>query len=250
MLTYVLQELYQYHRTAFGSDLTPLPCDRNPVLSLSTATQHFLATLLQKTPALGAALLRALTVDGENYRSNDELLQNIHIRSIQEILKKIQILGRVYGSQELGVDRNEDLQHLRKKFFDLLVLFDPPNTMKNLPLRSLFIEILQTSGGDSAPLRYSDVYSSLLGRPTDFLIKEFCGIEYETKLGGPELRIAGGLKDFDSLLLALCRLTDRSQAWKEMYLFCINEEKHFLDCVMVNNNEYLLPQRMYKGFAL
>lgn len=128
------------------------------------------------------------------------------------------------------------LQRLVGNFCHLLALFDP-HPDSSLPLAAFFRDLCGLLDKPGAvQLHLNTVYSVLLGRDTTFLFEHFCQVQTELK-ELQRVKILPGsldiLSPWQQTVLSIALSPDRQHSWKEMYLCCRKQGKHFLDAVMV-----------------
>ena len=147
------------------------------VSSLSSQCKEFLGQLLFQDPALGHAFIVALTVPNRaDYRFNNESLQLLYMQAISKAQQKICKLMKD------KVKEKTELENYTNKLYSLLALVNPSPDMKRISLKQMFEELLRLMDStDDSVISYSAVYSVLMGRQDNYLVREFCNLNYNIR---------------------------------------------------------------------
>ena len=223
-----MQDLYEYHKVLLTSAAGNLKAGFTPPF-LSEATQKFFGHLLLSSPASGYSLLQHLTSSSNTLLTNNRTLEAIHLSCLMKAVTHITNGVSIDGDSEIN----------RTIIYQLLALFDP----KHLPegdIKDLMRELVICLAKERSRLDWGIVYSSLLGHETSHLVDMFVAVQYKLSFQAHvdcSLQSAGLVDDVmeepSQYLLSLSKMSDRETAWRDLYLLCHREQRHFLDLTMV-----------------
>ena len=199
---------------------------------LSQQTQKFLKDLLKHNAILGHAIL-------DHLKDNRTRAPNwLHNQSLQQLY-----IDCIYNA--LADLSSSDLSETTKanaiqQIYSMLSLLDPPSQMNQLPLETLFSNLLGFLQENPNTLAIHSIYATLMGRRSTFLISEFCRVQ--DKLHRQELNGLVGthsskldmMSQDARITLRLSEMKDREQTWKEMFFQAINGGRHALENIVVS----------------
>ena len=118
-----------------------------------------------------------------------------------------------------------------ERFASVLAFFDPEKQFTELhaPVRKLFEELVQTLNGRKSAI--TKIYFALVGKSSTWMMEVFLQVSY--KLRWKEMT-NGSTDEMSVWLKAVCEEGNRKTAWRDMYTVCLQQNKHFLDMVMVS----------------
>jgi len=230
-----LQELDNYYSNIVYGDTTTFKDD-----TLSSNSIQFLKNLLDEDPEFGHAIISQLISKAKTFLDNNQTLQELYIDGIKRLLEnmaKCEILSA--GKADL-----EMVHNMKKHLYKLLSFMNPTSEMVSLShsLQSLFKTLIQSSQFPGiSQLNIGNLYSSLLQRPTSFLLQNFCKIENDLQFSRDVLlegneEVLGGkyssLSQTATVCLSQCGITDRSEALKFLFFHALNGN-HVLENIVV-----------------
>ncbi len=229
----VFQEIYQFHavvgskRSKGNSGLAPSGAN------LSKACQEFLGDLLRKRPAVCHCLIQHLMRPASE--KNCSLLHNVYLQTLLVLLAEITSVAK---------DNDETVS----RFCDILALFDPPERTKG-PALAKFLEDLYVAC-ESGSLRLECIYSCLVGKDSQFLLKEFCDVQWETSKIRFEKDVAKG-EGYSAAARTLLGLSNENALtgrypWRNLFLLCLANQRHFLDVLIVSCDKSLVLFIVYQ----
>ena len=133
------------------------------------------------------------------------------------------------------------------KFYDVLSVFDPPRTIKGPSLAKLLEDLCNMCNVEGSPLKLDSVYSCLIGKSSQFILDEFCEVQWNLSNKCRGSVVASLPTNVGKTLLGMCQKTDninRSEfPWRDLYLLCMKHQRHFLDTLIVSNLNLKLKQK-------
>ena len=160
----------------------------------------------------------------------NQSLQQLYIDCIYDALTELNSTDASDTSREDAV----------QQIYSMLTLIDPPAEMTQLPLETLFTNLIGFMQENPNTLVLHSVYATLMGHSSTFLIREFC--KQQDKMHREELNGLVGshsckldvMSQDVRISLKLSEMKDREQAWKEMFFQSINGGRHALENVVVS----------------
>ncbi|XP_002732153.1 ABC transporter F family member 2-like [Saccoglossus kowalevskii] len=233
--TFPIKVLYNYHNHILTTrEKGQTFCDSIP--SLCTDSLTFLATILNTDPVLAHLIIEYLSVKFNlEYLENNQRLQQIYIESIQNDLKVLKCVG----------DKNKldmTVKHLRH----MLSFLDPTWDMIDLALCDLFCELLSFAEKNPSVLCHSDIYSSLLGRNTIYLLQQFTLAEKKLRFD-LEACNCDALDNDTRVWLHISCLKDKKKAWMDLFFRCLQTDRHLLETIVEKKTKEALTRKQEKG---
>ncbi|XP_071795779.1 zinc finger FYVE domain-containing protein 26-like isoform X2 [Asterias amurensis] len=223
----VIQDVYKLYihvQTIHNADGLGNPLPRNPQdLLVTERLRTFLKTVIQRDAHLGNSILHQLKLPASSrHHQHNQSLQQVYLDCIMEDVST------------LRQSRGDDVAKIIARIYKVLSMLDPTENMKDLQVELLFLNVLNLTRAPYNLLRIPSLYSSLLGRDTPYLIKEFCRLEGRERIEelNGELRISNSKLEVLSqelrITLRLAQMADRELAWKEMFHCALLRERHVL----------------------
>ena len=247
LLNFFMQELYEYFSSCANTSSSKAKRTTH-VPELSSASLQFLADLLQKNPESGHALLKTLIAeDNTNFERNNIVLHNIYLQILHTLLMEITnssvdvsqvAAGNALSGTSHCVTENHEAT---LRFYCVLSFFDPPKEIKGPALANFLEDLCKLCSVPNGPLKLEYIFSSLLGKSSQFLLKEFCEVYWQVRMKASEQSSAASdlLTDAGKTLLGFCnQIQDGSithYPWKDLYLMCLSQGRHFLDMFIVSD---------------
>ncbi|KAK6181134.1 hypothetical protein SNE40_009062 [Patella caerulea] len=238
----IIKELYGYLQTTSNQRPISLDLSSKVTHTLSKNTLNFLKQLLLSKTDLGHLIINHLMIrdvqekpssntdfshsdsqgGGDNISRNNETLQSLYVQCINTVLDHI---------EKTTIKQQEKLEQFSK----LLGYYDPQPYWNYLQLRQLFTRLLETSGQDGSLLSKDTIVSLLIGRKNNYLIDEFCKLEYEllsTKACEMNNRETAGISEEEKCIIYVFCEQDRENRWRNMFLLSTKKQKHFLEMIL------------------
>ena len=199
-----------------------VPRPVSPPHVFPSSIQGFLRTLIQTNPALGHAVLSALTISGSpHYLSNNETLQLLYIECIDISLGKIE--GIIDEEADPSVDKEVNC------ICDYLSLLDPTPEMTKVVknVDRIFLKLMElkrpfNNVGLDHPFKPKLIYSCLVGRSSPLLVQRFQDIE-------EFLRVSQESDEVDVM-----ESLESGKYWKSKFYRATKQKQHFLETALVS----------------
>ena len=252
----IFQELYLYHRQYNLQD-----CDMGhgtPTV-LSGSCCQFLKNLIFSQCAIGHALLQSLQGVSSSNRSPDapfhsqqkEELSKIHLEALCRALQAVKQCSTSLDMSSNAPFASNEKHKVQSKFYELLALFNIDNNQSSMwsDVKYFLVDLLKYLQLEHCILEKEAVYSALLGRDSLCLLQEFTELEYhmlsrtlatEVKNGFVSEGVEEVLTEVERVTLGLSMQVNRHQAWRQLYLMCLKQQRHFLDIIMVFHEFFVL----------
>ena len=210
---------------------------------------EFLTDTLNQTPSLGHVLIGNLLLPSHaHYERNNQALYGIYVQCLQTVVSEISDHLLHSNTQTPTTDSASLLLDVSiTKLLDLLSLFDPPSSFKGHAIVQILEGLCNICNMPNTPVKFAAIYSCLLGKSSNYLLEEFTQLMYHARL--KELKQNAGvgrmthgnsntfveLSEAGKALLGLCRQHSRREGiWNDLYLLCLEHQRHFLDLIVVS----------------
>ncbi|GFO26040.1 Zinc finger fyve domain-containing protein 26 [Plakobranchus ocellatus] len=193
---------------------------------LSPQTLRLLRRTMLTTPSLGDSVLKGLWVEEETSENRfNERLHGISIECINSLLDEADERLKSGTSQD-------DMDSLLKRTLEILSYYNPAPYWNYIQIRQLFTHLLtMATRGVSGVLSAESIVSVICGRPSTYLLDEFCKIFHEVLLlatcNEQREKQASLTVDQQANLRLLTHL-DRSLCWRDFFIICHKKSVHFL----------------------
>lgn len=227
------QELDNYYSNIIYGDTSGFKDD-----TLSSNSIQFLKGLLDQDPEFGHAIISQLNSKAKTFLENNQTLQELYISGIQQLLGKLaRCDARNTGKADLEI-----VDSMKNQLYTMLSVMNPTPEMVSLlsPLESLFTSLIQHSKSLETPqLDIGNLYSSLLQRPTSFLLQNFCNVENNLRFNS-DVEGNGALggsillpNQAAYVCLSQSNMKDRTEAMKFLFFHALNGN-HVLENIVVS----------------
>lgn len=209
----------------------------NQPLSLSSDLLKLLLDKLLDNPLLGHSLINSIYARSKHsqYKKNNENLKGLYIKSVNVLL------DRISNSHQSNIqERTAKVD----KIYRILSLYDPDaqQYQNYLSIRELFAKIYEVSVADNSLIDRNKVLSVLIGRKSNYLVEEFCKVEYDLEhqylLSTASIQQSDDLPDEQKCLLSLIRQPEKKDLMRILFLMCLKKEQHILKVVVVSSFSY------------
>lgn len=236
LILHCFQDVYhtftQVHTTQYRSSSPNLQTRPSELPTPSQKIHSFLKQLLKLNPILGHAVVDHLT------DRRAKALKSPYNQGLQQVY--IDCIYDAIADLNLPNLDEEAVKDAVGQIYKMLSLLDPPAEMTGLPLDVLFTDLINVMHAKPNTLSTHDIYSTLIGHSTTFLISEFCKCQeklHRQKLNGLVGRHSAKLDAMSQdvrITLCLSEMKDREQAWREMFFQAISQAKHALENIVVS----------------